>query len=387
MISVYESLNGHASEVRHLAQRIRSSLGSIAEEAIDIGRSLIRAKQLLGHGQFERWLQEDVGLKKSNANNYMRVAETFGKCPLNGHLGLTVMVKLSSSDVPEEAIEEVKQRVSGGEKVTVKQVEEVIAEHRPSRPEQSRITENIEAVYGPSSPPVEPQDTARDAEEETLEETQEDRERAVRAKIMAMVGGLSESSRREVARELADLYGDKPSEPSEPECSCSGQAMLSGMEIDQEQLKAAISDSDKLQVARILFDACPTSQRRSLVGLMKSLLAKKAGRYSEEFEEFWAVYPPKRRTNKGAAYVAWNRAIDSLALVEPPEEDGSWASHLVRRASEYAASPVGQGRYVKGPEPWLNGCCWEDHKEAWKDNDYRNSALFVPGDEVKSGFV
>lgn len=81
---------------------------------------------------------------------------------------------------------------------------------------------------------------------------------------------------------------------------------------------------------------------------------RKPSPYSPEFERFWSVYPPYRRTAKGAAWKVWQVA---LRLID--------ADTLIRRATEYAASPRGQSDYAKMPATWLNGRCWEDSGPAW----------------------
>lgn len=81
---------------------------------------------------------------------------------------------------------------------------------------------------------------------------------------------------------------------------------------------------------------------------------RKPSPYSAEFERFWSVYPPYRRTAKGAAWKVWQVA---LRLID--------AETLIRRATEYAASPRGQSDYAKMPATWLNGRCWEDSGPAW----------------------
>lgn len=80
--------------------------------------------------------------------------------------------------------------------------------------------------------------------------------------------------------------------------------------------------------------------------------------YSTDFENFWAAFPKGRKTKKGAAFKAWKAAIRKAT----PEA-------LIAAAAEYALSPVGRGRYVQGPAPWLNGECWNDDREAWSKSD------------------
>jgi hypothetical protein len=73
------------------------------------------------------------------------------------------------------------------------------------------------------------------------------------------------------------------------------------------------------------------------------------------FERFWKAFPSFRKHAKGKARVAFAKAA---AKVD--------AEKIVTAAQEYAASEVGRGEFVKGPEPWLNGECWDDDRTAWK---------------------
>lgn len=78
--------------------------------------------------------------------------------------------------------------------------------------------------------------------------------------------------------------------------------------------------------------------------------------YSDAFETFWSAFPKGRKTGKRKAFSAWKRAITSATTEE-----------IIAAANDYAASGVGRGEFVKGPESWLNGGCWDDDREAWKD--------------------
>lgn len=151
MPSVYASLNGHASEVRSLADRIRSSLGSVVEEAIDIGRSLLRAKELLAHGQFGEWLHEEFRWSDRTARRYMAIAERFGKSDNVSDLSLSVMVELASSSVPESAVSEVVEKSQRGEVVSVKAAREVVRRHvEPSVKKEpvNRVAKHFDEIEG-----------------------------------------------------------------------------------------------------------------------------------------------------------------------------------------------------------------------------------------------
>ena len=89
------------------------------------------------------------------------------------------------------------------------------------------------------------------------------------------------------------------------------------------------------------------------------------------FDEFWAIFPAGRKQGKEAARKAWKAA---LRKCDPRT--------IIDAAAEYAASPTGRGKFVKGPVPWLNQGCWEDDRTAWQRSDesekngQANGALF-----------
>ena len=71
--------------------------------------------------------------------------------------------------------------------------------------------------------------------------------------------------------------------------------------------------------------------------------------YTEEFKEFWSLYP--KQTGKGAAFASWKKYKKSeheLILDHLPERiktDSDWL----------------EGKFIKNPATWLNQRCWEDN--------------------------
>jgi hypothetical protein len=78
----------------------------------------------------------------------------------------------------------------------------------------------------------------------------------------------------------------------------------------------------------------------------------------ELFDRFWQAFPAGRKSGKGAARKAWSAAIRK-----------SDAETIIAAALEYSGSPTGQGKFVKGPTPWLNQECWADDRTAWQRDD------------------
>lgn len=58
--------------IKHHAQTI------MLTSAIEIGRRLVEAKEVVPHGEWGQWLEEQVDYSKSTANNLMRIAQEYG---------------------------------------------------------------------------------------------------------------------------------------------------------------------------------------------------------------------------------------------------------------------------------------------------------------------
>lgn len=61
------------------ANRIRKLQADVQRGIIQIGEELIAAKEQVGHGNWSAWLETEFSWTQRTANNFMRVAERFGK--------------------------------------------------------------------------------------------------------------------------------------------------------------------------------------------------------------------------------------------------------------------------------------------------------------------
>lgn len=64
--------------LEEIETNIRRLKVNIACELIEIGKNLIEAKDLVKHGEWAAWLEEHVGFTQRTAQNYMKLARTFG---------------------------------------------------------------------------------------------------------------------------------------------------------------------------------------------------------------------------------------------------------------------------------------------------------------------
>lgn len=64
-----------AAEINYITQKTRET---VLSSAIEIGRRLCEAKELVKHGDWERWLLDNVRYSQSTANNLMAVYREYG---------------------------------------------------------------------------------------------------------------------------------------------------------------------------------------------------------------------------------------------------------------------------------------------------------------------
>jgi hypothetical protein len=106
--SVSKFLRGQATRIRQYCTK----------SIIQIGKDLVGAKHYLSHGEFLRWVENEVGIPARTAQAYMRVASwASAKSATVALLPPTALYALSSSGVPTEFVEGVLRRVEEGERI------------------------------------------------------------------------------------------------------------------------------------------------------------------------------------------------------------------------------------------------------------------------------
>lgn len=85
-----------------LKVEISFHLGQMAGHAVEIGKCLIQAKEQVPHGDWQSWLTDNFNLKERMAQNFMAVAERFGKTHLNADLNQTQLIAMLALPTGEE---------------------------------------------------------------------------------------------------------------------------------------------------------------------------------------------------------------------------------------------------------------------------------------------
>lgn len=107
--------------------KVKILTGQVAENIIEIGRTLLEVKENLSYGEFQNWLENDVNYSKSTAYNFMKISKAFPDFQSVGNLGMRKLLALTGLEMDnrEKVVAD-----NDLESMTVKQVEKTIKEEK-----------------------------------------------------------------------------------------------------------------------------------------------------------------------------------------------------------------------------------------------------------------
>ncbi|MGR3277588.1 DUF3102 domain-containing protein [Acaryochloris marina NIES-2412] len=128
----YDLLDPDTREfVEKQASEIKQIYARTLRDAWEAGRLLLEVKDKLEHGQFCRWVADELGLSKSTACNQMHLARNFKSATIAlMDLPISTCYELARTSTPSSARDEVIQRSQSGEKFTTKKAREIITRHK-----------------------------------------------------------------------------------------------------------------------------------------------------------------------------------------------------------------------------------------------------------------
>ena len=85
-----------ALSVEQFALEAKFYFAQMGQNAIEFGKRLIAIKKKLPPSEWINWLKDNFQLKKSSAENFMKIAERFSNFQSIGNLGYTQMLALVS---------------------------------------------------------------------------------------------------------------------------------------------------------------------------------------------------------------------------------------------------------------------------------------------------
>jgi Holliday junction resolvase RusA-like endonuclease len=102
------------------------------QNTIEIGKRLIAAKELVGHGNFGKWLEDNFNLSQSTAQRFIKCAENFENTAAPRCLKPSQMFEMLVL-TPEEVEKFIAEKTAEGkpvEDMTVKQLRAEVAEYK-----------------------------------------------------------------------------------------------------------------------------------------------------------------------------------------------------------------------------------------------------------------
>lgn len=134
-----------APELAEHAQAIRALGERVLSHVLEIGERLSKARALIAHGDWLRWLEAEFGWSDETARRFMSVFEMNKSHTVwNLDLPLRALYLLARRSTPAEIREEIIERSRGGERFSTADVEEIIAE---AKAERSEAAKNVIVLY------------------------------------------------------------------------------------------------------------------------------------------------------------------------------------------------------------------------------------------------
>lgn len=117
-------------EVLKIASTIKAGRRRLLEDVVEIGSDLLRAKELVGHGNFARWLQFEFSWSERTARRFMELARQLrGKSAKLADLDLATASALVAKSTPAEIRDHFLKRAQAGESVSRAQVVAAVRTH------------------------------------------------------------------------------------------------------------------------------------------------------------------------------------------------------------------------------------------------------------------
>ncbi|SLM30881.1 hypothetical protein MTBBW1_2500030 [Desulfamplus magnetovallimortis] len=91
-----------SDELKKIETEIRSRVTKTKTNAYEIGKYLVKGKELLSHGEFKPWIKNNFDFSYSTANNFMNLYLTCsGNSEIVDKLKTSVLFKLSNKKFPD----------------------------------------------------------------------------------------------------------------------------------------------------------------------------------------------------------------------------------------------------------------------------------------------
>lgn len=132
-------------DVKEIAAAIISRKGTIVQSFLEIGNLLIEAKeQLTKHGQWMKWLDNEVNISYRMAERYMQLARAYANSTSVTDLGMTkALALLALPEAQRESFISEPHEVNGQQKtvsdMSVREIRRVIHEKKPVKTDNTAV--------------------------------------------------------------------------------------------------------------------------------------------------------------------------------------------------------------------------------------------------------
>jgi len=121
----------HQDLVDEMTCDIKDLVRRTAHSLIDIGNKLEQTKQILGHGNFTKWLRREFNWSIATASKMMQVSKRFKNVNFtNLNLAPSAIYLLAAPSTPESARTEALSRASEGESITYSVARGLVRHHK-----------------------------------------------------------------------------------------------------------------------------------------------------------------------------------------------------------------------------------------------------------------
>lgn len=138
-----EQKNLANSEVNQLTIEISILKQQTAQNIIEIGKRLIKAKEILPHGEWGRWLEEKVDFTRQTAHKFMKIAEEYSNVNAHLHLGTTKLFNLL--ELPEGEREQFV-KDNDVEKMSTRELQQAIKEREQAIKEKQELEKRLQSA-------------------------------------------------------------------------------------------------------------------------------------------------------------------------------------------------------------------------------------------------
>ena len=145
MTDLIKAENNLPTDLISLTAEIKFYVNQWGQNTIEIGKRLIVAKKLVAKGEWQNWLKENFNLKMRSAQNFMAIAERFGKTQTFAFLNYSQMIQMLALPKGEEEKFIAEKATEGTplEEMTVNKLREEVEKYKADYERKKSEVENL----------------------------------------------------------------------------------------------------------------------------------------------------------------------------------------------------------------------------------------------------